>query len=42
MKPETLSRILRTLQDSGAITVHGRALQVPSRHKLMSLLDTSA
>jgi len=42
MKPETLSRILRSLQDSGAITVHGRALQVPSRHKLMSLLDTSA
>jgi CRP-like cAMP-binding protein len=42
MKPETLSRILRTLQDSGAITVHGRALQVPSRHKLLSLLDTPA
>ena len=42
MKPETLSRILRSLQDSGAITVHGRALQVPSRNRLMSLLDTSA
>jgi CRP-like cAMP-binding protein len=42
MKPETLSRILRSLQDSGALTVHGRALQVPSRHKLMSLLDTPA
>jgi len=42
MKPETLSRILRTLQDSGAISVHGRALQVPSRHKLLTLLDTPA
>lgn len=42
MKPETLSRILRTLQDSGAISVHGRALQVPSRSKLLSLLDSTA
>jgi CRP-like cAMP-binding protein len=42
MKPETLSRILRTLQDSGAITVHGRTLQVASRNKLLSLLDTPA
>ena len=42
MKPETLSRILRTLQDSGAIAVHGRALQVRSRHKLLALLDTPA
>ena len=41
MKPETLSRILRTLQDSGVIAVHGRALAVPSRHKLLSILDTA-
>ena len=41
MKPETLSRILRTLSDSGAIVVQGRALQVPSRARLLSFLDRS-
>ena len=41
MKPETLSRILRTLSDSGTISVHGRALQVPSRRKLLAILDTA-
>jgi CRP-like cAMP-binding protein len=42
MKPETLSRILRTLSDSGAIVVHGRTLQVPSRALLLSLLEAPA
>jgi CRP-like cAMP-binding protein len=40
MKPETLSRILRTLSDSGAIAVQGRVLQVPDRARLLTLLDT--
>jgi CRP/FNR family transcriptional regulator, dissimilatory nitrate respiration regulator len=39
MKPETLSRILRSLSDGGLILVHGRALQVPSRARLAALLD---
>ena len=39
MKPETLSRILRVLSDSGAIIVHGRTLQVPDRARLLALLD---
>jgi CRP-like cAMP-binding protein len=38
MKPETLSRILRHLADSGAIVVHGRVLQVPDRKKLLEML----
>ena len=38
MKPETLSRILRHLADSGAIVVHGRVLQVPDRRKLLEML----
>jgi CRP-like cAMP-binding protein len=42
MKPETLSRILRTLSDSGTISVQGRVLRVPSRCKLLSILDTAA
>ena len=42
MKPETLSRILRALSDSGTISVNGRALQVPSRRKLLAILDTAA
>jgi CRP/FNR family transcriptional regulator, dissimilatory nitrate respiration regulator len=42
MKPETLSRILRTLADSGVIMVHGRSLQVPSRGRLAAVLDTRA
>ena len=41
MKPETLSRILRHLSDAGAIVVHGRTLQVPSRAKLLAILDAS-
>jgi CRP-like cAMP-binding protein len=40
MKPETLSRILRTLADNGAIVVQGRAIQVPSRAKLLTFLDS--
>jgi len=40
MKPETLSRILRHLADSGAIVVHGRVLQVPDRKKLLSVLSS--
>ena len=39
MKPETLSRILRTLADSGVLTVQGRTLQVPSRSRLVAILD---
>jgi CRP-like cAMP-binding protein len=42
MKPETLSRILRTLSDSGTISVQGRVLRVPSRRQLLSILDTAA
>lgn len=38
MKPETLSRILRQLADSGAIGVHGRVLKVPDRRKLLEML----
>ncbi len=40
MKPETLSRILRNLADSGAIEVHGRNLLVPSRARLLEILDS--
>jgi CRP-like cAMP-binding protein len=40
MKPETLSRILRHLADTGALVVHGRVLQVPDRKKLSAMLDT--
>jgi DNA-binding MarR family transcriptional regulator len=42
MKPETLSRILRTLSDSGAVVAQGRTLQIPSRARLLSLLDSTA
>ena len=42
MKPETLSRILRHLSDVGAIEVEGRVLRVPSRRKLLSILDASS
>jgi CRP-like cAMP-binding protein len=42
MKPETLSRILRTLADAGVIVVQGRTLQVPSRARLAAVLDTTA
>jgi CRP/FNR family transcriptional regulator, dissimilatory nitrate respiration regulator len=40
MKPETLSRILRTLADAGVLVVQGRTLQVPSRARLAAVLDT--
>jgi len=40
MKPETLSRILRTLADAGAVVVNGRVLQVPDRKRLLAMLDT--
>jgi CRP-like cAMP-binding protein len=40
MKPETLSRILRSLSDGGSIVVHGRQLQVPDRKRLLAVLDT--
>jgi CRP-like cAMP-binding protein len=39
MKPETLSRILRQLSDSGAIVVKGRSVQVPDRARLLAVLD---
>jgi CRP-like cAMP-binding protein len=39
MKPETLSRILRHLADTGVIVVHGRLLQVPDRKALLTMLD---
>lgn len=42
MKPETLSRILRHLSDTGAIVVHGRTLQVPDRARLLAVLDNQA
>jgi hypothetical protein len=42
MKPETLSRILRNLSDAGAIDVHGRNVHVPSRARLLSILDAAA
>jgi CRP-like cAMP-binding protein len=40
MKPETLSRILRHLSDSGAIVVQGRTLRVPDRARLLAMLDS--
>ena len=40
MKPETLSRILRHLSDSGTLEVHGRNLVVPSRARLVAILDS--
>jgi CRP-like cAMP-binding protein len=41
MKPETLSRILRQLSDAGAIAVQGRVLSVPSRERLLAVLDAT-
>ena len=41
MKPETLSRILRSLSDSGVIEVHGRVLRVPDRGRLLAALDAT-
>jgi CRP/FNR family transcriptional regulator, dissimilatory nitrate respiration regulator len=39
IKPETLSRILRTLAEQGAIGVEGRTVRVPSRAGLLAQLD---
>ena len=41
MKPETLSRILRSLSDAGVIEVHGRVLRVPDRGRLLAALDAT-
>lgn len=41
MKPETLSRILRSLSDAGVIVVQGRTLLVPDRERLMAALDAA-
>jgi cAMP-binding proteins - catabolite gene activator and regulatory subunit of cAMP-dependent protein kinases len=41
MKPETLSRILRHLSDTGALVVQGRTLLIPSRSRLLGILDNS-
>jgi CRP-like cAMP-binding protein len=39
MKPETLSRALRSLAERGAISVHGRQIRVPSRVVLLQQLE---
>ena len=41
MKPETLSRILRALSDSGTIVVEGRMVRIPDRRRLLAVLDSS-
>lgn len=41
MKPETLSRILRNLTDAGALEAHGRNVVVPSRARLVSMLEAA-
>jgi CRP-like cAMP-binding protein len=37
IKPETLSRILRSLNDSGVVTVDGRSIHVPDLDRLRSV-----
>jgi CRP/FNR family transcriptional regulator, dissimilatory nitrate respiration regulator len=37
IKPETLSRILRTLNDAGVVTVEGRSIHVPDLDRLRSV-----
>lgn len=37
IKPETLSRILRTLNDAGVVTVDGRSIHVPDLDRLRSV-----
>lgn len=37
IKPETLSRILRTLNDSGVVTVDGRSIHVPDLDRLRAV-----
>jgi CRP-like cAMP-binding protein len=39
MKPETLSRILRSLSDEGAIEVDGREVRIPDRRRLDAVLE---
>jgi CRP-like cAMP-binding protein len=39
IKPETLSRALRTLADGGAIIVRGKTIEVLSRARLRQYLD---
>ena len=39
VKPETLSRALRTLADGGAIAVRGKTIDVVSRARLRLYLD---
>ncbi len=41
MKPETLSRSLRTLTERGVIAVEGRVVRVPSRARLLAQLETA-
>jgi CRP-like cAMP-binding protein len=41
MKPETLSRSLRALAQSGVLEVDGRVLRVPSRARLAAGLDAT-
>jgi CRP-like cAMP-binding protein len=37
IKPETLSRILRTLNDAGVVTVDGRSIHVPDLERLRAV-----
>jgi CRP-like cAMP-binding protein len=39
VKPETLSRALRTLADGGAIAVRGKSIEVVSRARLCTYLE---
>ena len=39
MKPETLSRSLRALAQTGVLDVEGRTIRVPSRRRLLAELD---
>jgi CRP-like cAMP-binding protein len=41
MKPETLSRILRHLADTGVLEIEGRELRIPDRRRLSALLDNT-
>lgn len=41
MKPETLSRSLRALAQSGAVDVEGRTIRVPDRRRLLAALDAA-
>ena len=41
VSPETVSRMLRQLADSGVVAVRGRVLKVRDRARLRAILDTS-